>query len=104
MKITKTKTPLLKGNAYRIENYEDYDEYIVVVSEGKFSSTQSFPWHHSIPDGDPTVERAKKICVDNATTSLVQYLNTQKEKECWLMRFIRREFKYMKLMWGLNSK
>ena len=104
MKIESQKIPMAKDNIFRIQNYEDYDEFVVTASEGKNKAVQSFPWHHSILDGDPILERAKKICVDNTTASLVQYMNRKKDSECWLIRFLRREIGYMKLMWGFPKK
>ena len=98
MKIESQKIPMAKDNIFRIQNYEDYDEFVATASEGKNKAVQSFPWHHSILDGDPILERAKKICVDSTTASLVQYMNRKKNSECWLIRFLRREIGYMKLM------
>lgn len=104
MKIESQKIPMAKDNIFRIQNYEDYDEFVVTASEGKNKAVQSFPWHHSILDGDPILERAKKICVDNTTASLVQYMHRKKNSECWLIRFLRREIGYMKLMCGFPKK
>lgn len=105
MKIESQKIQMTQDNVFRIQNFSDYDEFVVTASEGENKAVQSFPWHHSIPDGTPILERAKKICIDNTTKSLVQYLQYKKEKEgCWLIRFLRREIGYLKLMCGFPKK
>jgi len=111
MKTTIMTTPLLKGNVFKIENFEDYQELIVVTVDGVNKVTMSFPWHKSIPESDPILRRAVKECVDKTTESLLQYLNRSKvqapapevvatREDPWLLKVLKREFGYLAKMCG----
>jgi hypothetical protein len=102
MKTSIRITPLLAGNVFKIQEFQDYHEVIVTTSEGKDSVTMSFPWHKSIPETDEVLRRATKECVDRTQESLLQFLNNKKVKrdDPWLLRVLKREFEYLAKMCG----
>ena len=98
---------MLPGNVFKIEDVQNYNEIIVTTSEGTNAATMSFPQPRCLSDADPDVKASIKICVDNTKENLLYFLNSRKaaglkEKKCWLVRWIEKEFAYLKSMCGVK--
>mgnify|MGYP001039914442 CR=1 FL=1 len=103
MKTVTTISAMPSPNIFRIPNVEDYCLIEVTASEGEHKVSMSFPWAHSIPYMDVSVQDAVKKCASVAQDSLAQHLATLAQKEARMtlvekfFRFLRREFAYF---WG----
>lgn len=106
MKTITTLSSLLKDNDFNIENYGDYVLIEVTASDGKDSATMAFPWAHTIPFMDVSVQAAITKCQETAKNALASHLEARKKKEDAMtlvdkfFRFLRRELSYF---WGMGK-
>ena len=98
MKTITTISALPADNIFKIQNVEDYCLIEVTASEGPHSVTMSFPWAHSIPYMDVSVQDAVKKCIDTTQTNLLYYLERNRKNETpvsKVLRFLRREIRHL---------
>ena len=100
MKTKTTISALEQNNEFGISKYQDYARIEVTASEGKESATMAFPWAHTIPFGDVTVQNAINKCQETTKKSLVMHLerresrNQKRTAAEKFFAFLRREVSY----------
>jgi hypothetical protein len=102
IKTVTTISTLPADNDFKIHNVEDYALIEVTAQRGKAAASMSFPWAHSIPYMDISVQDAISKCEETVRASLQNHLDEKKRREDAMtpaekfMRFVRREFAFFK--------